>query len=79
MTIGDHGKLIIIVTILIGVFASLAIHAISSDAAIPIVTTVLGYLIGNGRVAYNGQAPVPVLVPRKIVLPSDPPPPDPVP
>lgn len=62
MTVGDYGKLIILGLLVVGVCVLMGTHAMSTDVGNPILTVVLGYVVGNGRTAYSGQAPSPALV-----------------
>lgn len=62
MQIGDYGKLIILGMLVAGVFALMGTHTMSGEVGTPMLTVVLGYVVGNGRTAYSGKAPSPTLV-----------------
>lgn len=61
----EWGKLGVILTILAGSFGCLATGTLTADQVLPIVTLIIGYVTGNGRLASKGQTPVPMIGPSE--------------
>lgn len=61
MTGVNWAKLIVAVTTIVCVTVLMAMHALTDAVGIPVVTTVLGYMLGNGVAAVRGEAVTPVV------------------
>lgn len=61
----EWGKLGVILTILAGSFGCLATGALTAEQVLPIVTLIIGYVTGNGRLASQGKTPVPMIGPSE--------------
>jgi len=55
MTIGNHPKALILLVALICITVLLALGKITSEAALPIISAIVFYGIGNGVGASKGQ------------------------
>lgn len=62
MVLNDYGKLIILLTVLVGAIVLLAFNRIDETAGLTTIGTIVGYVTGNGRVALTGKAPSPMIV-----------------
>lgn len=63
MMLNDYGKLIILSIGLIGAMVLLFTDTIDDAAGVGIITGILGYVTGNGRLAITGKNPSPMLAP----------------
>lgn len=64
MTLTNWTKLVVAVTTILSVTVLLATHSISEAAGVPLITLVLGYMLGNGVAARKGEAVEPIIGPR---------------
>lgn len=61
MTLANPSKALIALVGLICLTVLMATHAISSDAGLPILTTIIGYAVGNGIAARKGDPVDPII------------------
>lgn len=61
MTIGDHGKLIVLVVMLLGAFVLVAMGRVEWEALDQVVAAGVFFVVGNGHLAVRKGAPVPTL------------------
>lgn len=61
MSIANPSKALIALVGLICLTVLMATKAISSDAGLPIVTTIIGYAVGNGIAAKKGDPVEPII------------------
>ena len=61
MTLANPSKALIALVGLICLTILMAVKAISSDAGLPIVTTIIGYAVGNGIAARKGDPVEPII------------------
>jgi len=64
MTIANPPKAFIALVALIALTILIAVHAIDSATGMPVITMVVGYSIGNGIAAKNGDPVDPILGPK---------------
>ena len=64
MNIANPSKAFIALVSLICLTVLIAVEAITSDAGLPVITAIVGYAIGNGIAAKQGQ-PVEPIIGRK--------------
>jgi len=64
MNIANPSKAFIALVSLICLTVLIAVDAITSDAGLPVITAIVGYAIGNGIAARQGQ-PVQPIIGRK--------------
>ena len=64
MNIANPSKAFIALVSLICLTVLIAVDAITSDAGLPVITAIVGYAIGNGIAAKQGQ-PVEPIIGRK--------------
>ena len=65
MNIANPSKALIALVGLICLTVLMATKAISSDAGLPIVTTIIGYAVGNGIAAKKGDPVDPIIGKKK--------------
>lgn len=65
MNIANPSKALIALVGLVCLTVLMATKAISSDAGLPIVTTIIGYAVGNGIAAKKGDPVDPIIGKRK--------------
>lgn len=68
MIVHDLGKSLLLAIVVVGLVATVLTGRATLDEIMPILTLVVGYLVGNGVNAVRRNAPSPVLVAR---LPDD--------
>lgn len=68
MIVHDLGKSLLLAIVVVGLVAMVMTGRATLDEIMPILTLIVGYLVGNGVNAVRRNAPSPVLVPR---LPDD--------
>ena len=61
MNIANPSKALIALVGMVCISVLIAVDAITSDAGLPLITTVLGYAIGNGIAARNGDPVDPII------------------
>lgn len=61
--LNDYGKLLILCIALVGAIILLATHTIEDATGVGIITGVIGYVTGNGRLAQTGKEPAPLFKP----------------
>lgn len=59
--LNDHGKLLILLTALIGAIALRMVDAIDATVFTGVVGHIVGYVTGNGVLAKKGEAPSPLI------------------
>lgn len=64
MLVNNPPKFWLLVVVLVGVFVLLGIGRMSGDQGLPIITAIVGYGIGNGIAARNGEPVSPVFAPK---------------
>jgi|CXWL01.1.fsa_nt_gi succinate-acetate transporter protein len=64
MTVNNPPKLWLLVLVLVGLFTMLAIGKVTTDQALPIISAIVGYGIGNGIASRNGESVEPVFKQR---------------
>lgn len=64
MNIANPSKAFIALVGLICITVLMATHAIASDAGLPILTTIIGYAVGNGIAAKKGDSVDPMIGPK---------------
>ena len=64
MNIANPSKAFIALVGLVCLTVLIAVNAITSDAGLPVITAIVGYAIGNGIAAKQGQ-PVQPIIGRK--------------
>ena len=57
----EWGKLLVILTVVIGAVTCLITKVMHESAGVGIITACLGYTFGNGRLASRGKEPVPMI------------------
>ena len=65
MNIANPSKALIALVGLVCLTVLMATKAISSDAGLPIVTTIIGYAVGNGIAAKKGDPVEPIIGKKK--------------
>lgn len=65
MNIANPSKALIALVGLVCLTVLMATKAISSDAGLPIVTTIIGYAVGNGIAAKKGDPVDPIIGKKK--------------
>ena len=65
MNIANPSKALIALVGLICLTVLMATKAIASDAGLPIVTTIIGYAVGNGIAAKKGDPVDPIIGKKK--------------
>lgn len=63
----DYGKLLILAIGLIGGFVLFFVPDIDSAVPLSIIGPIIGYVIGNGRLAQTGKEPAPLFKPSDAV------------
>lgn len=63
MVVSDVGKLSLLITFTVGLFALVLTHTVEWGEAAPFFTLIGGYLFGNGTAAVRGKAPSTIIVP----------------
>lgn len=61
MNIANPSKALIALVGLVCITALMATNSIASDAGLPIVTTIIGYAVGNGIAARKGDPVDPII------------------
>ena len=61
MNIANPSKAFIALVSLICLTVLIAVEAITSDAGLPVITAIVGYAIGNGIAAKQGQPVHPII------------------
>jgi hypothetical protein len=61
MNIANPSKAFIALVSLICLTVLIAVEAITSDAGLPVITAIVGYAIGNGIAAKQGQPVQPII------------------
>ena len=61
MNIANPSKAFIALVSLICLTVLIAVKAITSDAGLPVITAIVGYAIGNGIAAKQGQPVQPII------------------
>ena len=61
MNIANPSKAFIALVSLICLTVLIAVDAITSDAGLPVITAIVGYAIGNGIAAKQGQPVQPII------------------
>jgi hypothetical protein len=61
MNIANPSKAFIALVSLICLTVLIAVNAITSDAGLPVITAIVGYAIGNGIAARQGQPVQPII------------------
>ena len=61
MNIANPSKALIALVGLVCLTVLMATNSISSDTGLPIVTTIIGYAVGNGIAAKTGQPVEPII------------------
>jgi len=61
MNIANPSKAFIALVSLICLTVLIAVEAITSDAGLPVITAIVGYAIGNGIAARQGQPVQPII------------------
>lgn len=61
MNIANPSKAFIALVSLICLTILIAVEAITSDAGLPVITAIVGYAIGNGIAAKQGQPVQPII------------------
>jgi hypothetical protein len=61
MTLANPSKALIALVGLICITILMATEAIASDAGLPILTTIIGYAVGNGIAARKGDPVDPII------------------
>ena len=61
MNIANPSKAFIALVSLICLTVLIAVDAIASDAGLPVITAIVGYAIGNGIAAKQGQPVQPII------------------
>lgn len=64
MLVNNPPKFWLLVLAMVGTFVLLAIGTLSGDQGLPIITAIVGYGIGNGIAARNGEPVQPVFGPK---------------
>ena len=64
MNIANPSKAFIALVSLICLTVLIAVDAITSDAGLPVITAIVGYAIGNGIAAKQGQPVHPIIGPK---------------
>lgn len=67
--VADPGKLLVLGSVVAAVTLLAALGRMGSDAALMVYIGVLGYVTGNGRLAFRGKTPQPLLEPADEVEP----------
>jgi hypothetical protein len=62
MTVSDPGKLAIILIIVAGLFALVLVGKAETTVILPIITAIVGVVIGNGKAAVSHHAPSPIIM-----------------
>ena len=65
MNIANPSKALIALVGLICLTVLMAVNAIDSDTGVPILTTIVGYSVGNGIAARKGDPVDPIIGPKK--------------
>ena len=65
MNIANPSKALIALVGLICLTVLMAVGAIESDTGVPILTTIIGYSVGNGIAARKGDPVDPIIGPKK--------------
>ena len=61
MNIANPSKAFIALVSLVCLTVLIAVDAITSDAGLPVITAIVGYAIGNGIAARQGQPVQPII------------------
>jgi len=61
MNIANPSKAFIALVSLVCLTVLIAVNAIDQDAGLPVITAIVGYAIGNGIAAKQGQAVQPII------------------
>lgn len=64
MTLNDPGKLLVLLTALLGAIVLRLFNAIDNVTFAWMVGPIIGYITGNGRLARSGEPPSPVIAPK---------------
>ena len=64
MNIANPSKAFIALVSLICLTVLIAVDAINQDAGLPVITAIVGYAIGNGIAAKQGQPVQPIIGPK---------------
>ena len=65
MNITNPPKALIALVGLVCLTVLMAVNAIDSDTGVPILTTIIGYSVGNGIAARKGDPVDPIIGPKK--------------
>jgi hypothetical protein len=61
MTLQNPSKALIALVALICITVLIAVSSIDSDQGLPIITMIVGYAVGNGIAARNGESVEPII------------------
>jgi hypothetical protein len=61
MTLQNPSKALIALVALICITVLIAVSSIDSDQGLPIITMIVGYAVGNGIAAKNGEPVEPII------------------
>jgi hypothetical protein len=64
MTLQNPSKALIALVALICITVLIAVSSIDSDQGLPIITMIVGYAVGNGIAARNGEPVEPIIGPK---------------
>ena len=65
MSLANPSKALIALVGLICLTVLIAVNAITPDAGLPVITAIIGYAIGNGIAAKQGQSVDPIIGKKK--------------
>ena len=65
MSLANPSKALIALVGLVCLTALIAVDAITPDAGLPVITAIIGYAIGNGIAAKQGQSVDPIIGKKK--------------
>ena len=65
MSLANPSKALIALVGLICITVLIAVDAITPDAGLPVITAIIGYAIGNGIAAKQGQSVDPIIGKKK--------------
>ena len=65
MSLANPSKALIALVGLVCLTVLLAVDAITPDAGLPVITAIIGYAIGNGIAAKQGQSVDPIIGKKK--------------
>lgn len=65
MSLANPSKALIALVGLVCLTVLIAVNAITPDAGLPVITAIIGYAIGNGIAAKQGQSVDPIIGKKK--------------